>query len=485
MPIQLNNLNPQALAQLAGQSVGNLNLPVVGLQPGLFQQNMVEAANKRDTLGLQNAQLQQQMLIEKLKEQGLNERDAQKAVNEYSLQQYKDSQAMGRTLAEQQGSINRELVKTQLGYDELGSLNQFRDSSLRMDQAKLQETMNKNSNDLEMDKKKQALEEYKVQLQKQMKLGEQKVNQRASRMAALIKNAPNTNDAGTLDEYYRNGMSYFIKDGTFTQEEANDFINAPTNMKRPLAEASVNLSKTAVSYLKSAKSNLSKLIEDTNTARESAGQPKLTPEEESKIYTDNVWNQSKKGVPLENKLQEKIYEKDADNMAEASKTRQTMPLMRMDIQYALKQLPNVSDFSVGPIPKALGLDKLSPQAQKLIQPLNGIALQLKEYYKLGSGQGFTDKDRDFLTEIAGNTGFYKYPLQDILSRLNNISVAAEYNAWGKEEEVRAGGNKNDYQRWLARNPKPQSPNSHSQEDLEYTAKKHGMSVEDVKKRLGI
>lgn len=485
MPIQLNYLNPQGLATLAGQNVGNMNLPVVGLQPGLFQQNLVEAANKKDMLRLQNSQLQQQMLLAQLKEQGLNEREAQKALNQYNLQQYKDSQAMNRVLAQEQGSMGRQMMQTQLGYDQLGSLNEYRNAGLGLDQAKLQETIRSNNNNLAMQQQQQALDEYKVHLQEQMKLGEQKVSQRASFMASVVKNAPKTDDEGALDEYYRNAMTYGVKTGAFTQEEANQFVSVPANMKKTLAEASVSMSNTAVNYLKESKSSLAKSIEEANTARKAAGQQPLTSNEEAQIYSQYAFNLPKKGVQLENKLQEKIYEKDANMVEEASKIRFSVPSMRIDIQDAIKQLPNIPDFAVGPIPKAVGLDKLSPEAQKLIQPLNGIALQLKEYYKLGSGQGFTDADRNFLTEIAGNTGYYKSSLGDILARLNRISTAAEYNAWKKEDEIRSRGNKEDYQQWSKGNPQPQAPNSYAQEDLEYTAKKYNMSVEDVKKKLGM
>ena len=155
-----------------------------------------------------------------------------------------------------------------------------------------------------------------------------------------------------------------------------------------------------------------------------------------------------------NPLTSELAKQDAKAAGDASTLRGNMETMHVDAQDVLKQLPNVPEVAVGPIQKGMGLDKLSPEAQKIVGPLNAMALQLKEYYKLGSGQGFTDADRDFLTEIAGNTGFYKYPLQTIVERMDKIAGSARYNAWKKENGIRKRDSAENYQSWLESNPEP-------------------------------
>ncbi len=153
-----------------------------------------------------------------------------------------------------------------------------------------------------------------------------------------------------------------------------------------------------------------------------------------------------------NPLDTELAKTDAGLVKDAAELRTNMETFHVDAQAALKQIPNVPTFALGPIAKGIKLDKLNPEAQKLISPLNAMALQLKEYYKLGSGQGFTDADRDFLTEIAGNTGYYKYSLPTIVKRMDSIAGAARYNAWKKEAGIRKRSS--TYDAWLAENPEP-------------------------------
>lgn len=455
MPIQLNYLNPQGLAQLAGQNVGNMNLPVVGLQPGLFQQSMVEAAQKRDALGLQNAGLQQIMLIEKLKEQGLNDRQAQEAANKYNLQQSRDQQAMARTLAQEQGSMNRQMMQTQLGYDQLGSLNQYRDASLGLGQAKLQETAKANANNLMMQQQQQALEQYKVQLQEQMKLGEQKVAQRASFMASLVKNAPKTDDAGTLDAYYRQGMEYGVKTGAFNQDEANQFISVPTNMKRTLAEASVNMSNTAVNYLKESKSNMATAIEEADKALEAAGRPKLTDEQKAQFYTEYAFNLPKKNVAPDN-ISSEITKTIVGKPLEESMTGLNQANSFLEFNsIAQDQLKFVPDHALGPVASFMKLDNLIPEAQRLQSTLSSMTILAKNLVGLtGGSQGMTEGEWKMVKSMAGGTFQNKDTLKSVLETMRSVAKKIALREWNNVNNAAKQINKEYYQGWLANNPKP-------------------------------
>lgn len=72
--------------------------------------------------------------------------------------------------------------------------------------------------------------------------------------------------------------------------------------------------------------------------------------------------------------------------------------LAFSIQQAKVLLPKVS--MTGPIFGRVGAVAEDPDYQNLQGVINSITLQAKDLYNLGSGQGFTDADRDFLREVV-------------------------------------------------------------------------------------
>lgn len=195
-----------------------------------------------------------------------------------------------------------------------------------------------------------------------------------------------------------------------------------------------------------------KRINEINQNRARQGLEPLPAQEESKYLTQGLTTSISPNKGQVNPYDTALAQNDAKQAGEATTLRTNMETLHTNAQTVLQKLPSVPDFALGPISKKLKIDKLSPEAQQIISPLNAMAFQLKEYYKLGSGQGFTDADRDFLTEIAGNTGYYKYPLKEIVTRMDKLAATARYNSWKKENNIRK--NSSTYQQWLQDNPEP-------------------------------
>ncbi len=156
----------------------------------------------------------------------------------------------------------------------------------------------------------------------------------------------------------------------------------------------------------------------------------------------------------------------------------------------IKQLvQEISPDKLGPVVDFTKLNQLDPKVQELRADLNDLALQVKDpVYNLGGGQGFTDSDRQFLTQIVGSTAIKKDALLNILNKNSEQYKKQAVQQWEQESSIRKRGP--NYDEWLKDNPKPtfdsksQSNQQYSQEDLEYTAKKYNMTVDQVKAKLG-
>jgi len=75
--------------------------------------------------------------------------------------------------------------------------------------------------------------------------------------------------------------------------------------------------------------------------------------------------------------------------------------MKQAVDAARQQLTRVS--ATGPIFGRAGDAAKDPEYINLQRNLNEITLLAKDLYNLGSGQGFTDTDREFLKELAGGS----------------------------------------------------------------------------------
>ncbi len=149
-----------------------------------------------------------------------------------------------------------------------------------------------------------------------------------------------------------------------------------------------------------------------------------------------------------------LAKNDAVAANKAADTRGQMDIFAASIDKAESNLAKTPEIFLGPVQAIFKVAKLSPEAQVLKSDLNGLALQAKELYKLGSGQGFTDADRDFLVEIEGGVDNYKGSLKSLMEKSRDLAETVKIQAWKRENTIRK--NSSTYDSWLQDNPEPKA-----------------------------
>lgn len=203
-----------------------------------------------------------------------------------------------------------------------------------------------------------------------------------------------------------------------------------------------------VAYLHGASSSLLKWDETLKNNPALVAKLMPTPESEAALSKNLLAT----GGP-ETALDKAIAKSDAGIYRTAVDSIEAMKSFRNTVQTAQAELKSVPDAVLGPAANFFRNPKFQKQAQVLKSSLNAAALQAKEMYRLGSGQGFTDADRDFLTEVVGNTAIDKMPLQTILEKMEKVSQKAELAAWKQANSIRKQSR--GYDAWLTENPKPE------------------------------
>lgn len=115
--------------------------------------------------------------------------------------------------------------------------------------------------------------------------------------------------------------------------------------------------------------------------------------------------------------------------------------LRQAVTAAKTQLQRVS--MTGPVLGRAGEASRDPEYVNLQRNLNEITLLAKDLYNLGSGQGFTDADRNFLKELAGGSYNRAESIQYALDRfdatLNNREAFLRGQSTQYQQQFGAGG----------------------------------------------
>lgn len=214
-------------------------------------------------------------------------------------------------------------------------------------------------------------------------------------------------------------------------------------------------------------SGLGKIQDDINKKqtiiqnKKSQGMDTTTDEQQLQQLQQGA---NKNAAPTESKnsLNANLNKQDALIAKDASDVRYNMGMFKTTVSDAKGALEKVPSAALGPIANLKNLNSADPNVQVLRSSLNALALQAKELYKLGSGQGFTDADRDFLTMIVGNPGQYKGSIKTILNKMDELSDRVITQNWNRENGIRKRSGGDDYKQWLESNPKPGSKEAKAQ-----------------------
>ena len=196
--------------------------------------------------------------------------------------------------------------------------------------------------------------------------------------------------------------------------------------------------------------------------------------DESNKYVNKEANPTKM---VNSPLDQNLGEQDAKIAKDASDTRASMTQFKATASEAQKALEKTPALALGPVASVLNVQNASPEVQVLRSSLNALALQAKELYKLGSGQGFTDADRDFLTMIVGNPGQYKGSVKTILNKMQELSDRVTKQNWNRENGIRKSST--NYDQWLEANPDPSKPHKAGAAQPSSTSAPQEHSAEDI------
>jgi hypothetical protein len=199
---------------------------------------------------------------------------------------------------------------------------------------------------------------------------------------------------------------------------------------------------------------------------------------------------------VNNAYDQEIASADKTTLTAAMDSRAKMISFRDFNEQAIKQLPKVPGYALGPISSALKLDALSQEAQVLKGYLAASTLLAKDILGLKGGtQGFTEGERKFVEQVAGGTFQNKVSLKQLTETMRDLSYKVELREWNKESSIRKNGSPDVYNRWLEANPKPSMPSSEMASksyslngkpfDMEAAKKATGLSEEEIVKRAGL
>lgn len=110
-----------------------------------------------------------------------------------------------------------------------------------------------------------------------------------------------------------------------------------------------------------------------------------------------------------------------------------LPNLTQDLNALESKIRKVDPSLLGPIRGSISY-YTNPQIQSLTSDARSVALQLKDIYNLGSGQGFTDADRNYLDSIIGGAKVDPVAALDIMKGMhlkistmkNNYNQASDY-----------------------------------------------------------
>ncbi len=148
-----------------------------------------------------------------------------------------------------------------------------------------------------------------------------------------------------------------------------------------------------------------------------------------------------------------IGQADADSLKAVQKANMALPQQIDNITQAEKALARTPDIYLNPFVGMTGLAKINPDAQVLLSNLNSLTLKVKESMNMGS-QGFTDKDREFVSSVVGNLSNYKGTLKDLLEQSKSFVLHAQANNWITENNIQKKVPES-YDQWIKDHPAPE------------------------------
>lgn len=448
MAIPINQINTSPLEGAARQGTNNLGLKAYGLDLGAVQQGLAAGIFKAADLQELYARQQNAVKIQELANSGALSRQkaADLSADNRTQMQLKSEEmrskwtnAIQQQQVDQQGDYYKgqnQLGQAQLGLDQqrLGVDVQFKNADLGLKQQELQQIGAFQQGQLGIQGKQVDLQKQELEQQKQFKMmdyaatldkEQRQVIGSAGAMMGMVQQLY-PNDPKRANEAINRGID-FLKTQGLSDKDADKYKAMPLDQKYSIGQGALMVAHTSQQIGAKAKEA------GMQVSIGADGNPKFTP------------------VQPQNKLDDNLAKQDAIAAKEAADNRDALGTFKQSIDVAKKDLAATPEALLGPFAGMISKYR-SPAVQNLESSLNSLALQAKTLYKLGSGQGFTDADRDFLVQIQGGVKTYKDTTEELLKKSEDLINHANAASWIRENNIRK--NSTTYNSWLNDNPAP-------------------------------
>lgn len=221
-----------------------------------------------------------------------------------------------------------------------------------------------------------------------------------------------------------------------------------------------NGQEAQITYLKQQEAKATKEVSpELRRATEFAkleNNPNRTPDEETiyrELKEERAANNQKNVVsgPLDTEL----GKQNAKVVSDASTKYADTQNIRNGLAETKRKLKDVPEYVMNPAMGWTGLQKLNPEFQKYNQTVQNTTLAIKDaLYKLGGGQGFSNKDAERLEDIArGGIGAYKGTAEEAIDFLDRMLTASQGIEYVKMDKIMKQSSQ--YEQWKQSNPEPE------------------------------
>ncbi len=443
MAIQINQLNTSPLAAVAQAQTGRLGLEPYPIDIGAVAQGVAKGIYKKADLDvLYSAQKNQQTLqkmadsgaMDRTQAQNMFETERKKMDIAYASIRDTADRAIKQQEVDQTGSYQQGMLgvaqgqlgvqQGQLGLNaqELGMKDQQSNRQLDINQQQVNQLGQYQKGTLDVEKQKAQAEQQLGTVKTLMAMKEDQRNVMGS-YASVALMASQIKDPAKAQEAFDSILKSGVESGDIPKDMADKFSSMDPMQRQLKLAQMVSLAGSATTASKKAQAAGMSIDESGN----------IVPAAKA------------------SKLDENLDKQDAIAAVKAADSRDSMNVMLGNIKQARQDLAAVPESAMGPV-KGWIARQTSQKAQVLESSLNSLALQAKDLFKLGSGQGFTDADRDFLVRIEGGLNNYKGSVTDLLDRAENLANHVTVSSWMRENNIRKGTER--YNQWLSNNPAP-------------------------------
>jgi hypothetical protein len=441
MPINLNQLNTNPLASVAGATTHNLGLAPYGINVGTVNQGI--AAGQMEALKLKQQQQiaiaheQAQLVIQQMKDQGLINRTQAQLASAKELEKFKQAnlnlrQASVNEIGQQNADTNRlnaginmQNSNVDAAYKQ-GMLG-YKGQELDQTKAFQQGTLGIQQQNVDINKQKAEQEAAQKQLDMALKLDDRKAQQIGMFSAAAGQILSNVKDPVQQKAMLDNLMNQADENGLDTSKFRK--MN-PQQLSIAAANGVMMSHVNSLAKEKAAAAGMQLVVDDS-------GNPVLKP--------------------LEGKKETPFKQSYTDIYTDASKRYDTIGAIKPAIQESMLALKSVPEWALGPLAGLTGAQKVNPAFQQFNTKVQAVALSIKDaLFHLGGGQGFSNMDAERLNAIAdGGLLAYKGSAKEALNfldRLTGIAQKTSYATMDKTQKLMSSSE--DYQKWKELYPDP-------------------------------